>query len=246
MAQVVVHAAEQRSAVADGRVHYLALPRLLYLEQRGKNAGQQEHRTAAHIPHQVQGRRRRTVGVAHGVQQAREGDVVEVVARRGCQRAALAPAGHAPIDQLRVACQADIRPQPQALHDPRAEALDQHIGTVDQLQQYLIGPGLARVDDDTPPPTPQQTAVGAEKPSRMAIDTNHLRAHVCQHHRRERCRADRVHFHYFHTCQGSGHRRALSYRRMQTRYRSGKGIAGVSATRGCRTRSVIRCCVNLR
>ncbi|MCY1526140.1 hypothetical protein D9M68_611450 [compost metagenome] len=157
------------------------------------------------------------------MQQAREGDVVEVVARRGCQRAALAPAGHAPVDQLRVALQADIRAEPQALHDARAEALDQHIGTVDQLQQDLVGPRLARVDDDTAPPAPQQTAVRIEKSSRMAVDTDHLRTHVRQHHRGERCRADRVHFHYFHTCQGSGHRRALSCRHMQTRRRSANG-----------------------
>ncbi|MCY1519488.1 hypothetical protein D9M68_542410 [compost metagenome] len=179
----------------------------------------------------MQGRRRGAIGVPHGVQQARDRDVVEVVTRRGSQRTALPPAGHAPVDQLRIARQADIRTEPQALHDARAEALDQHIGTVDQLQQDLVGPGFARVDDDAPPPAPQQTAVRAEKPGRMAVDTGHLRAHVRQYHRGKRRRADRVHFHYFQTCQGSGHRRALSCRRMQTRYRPGKGIADVSATR---------------
>ncbi|MNM54716.1 hypothetical protein D3C81_658440 [compost metagenome] len=116
--------------------------------------------------------------------------------------------------------QTDIRTEPQTLHDAGTEALDQHIGTVDQFQQNVAGARLARIDGNAASTTAQQAAVGIEEIGDLAIDADHLRAHIGQHHRGERRRADRVHFHYFHTCQGSGHRCSLSCRRVHICRRS--------------------------
>ncbi|MCY1287539.1 hypothetical protein D9M70_365360 [compost metagenome] len=129
------------------------------------------------------------------------------------QRARLTPAGHAAIDQLRIALQTDIRTKAQTLHDAGAETLNQHIRTIDQLQQNVVGARLARIDSNAAPTATKQTAVGIEEMGDLTIDTNHFRAHIRQHHGGERCRADRVHFHYFHTRQGSCHRLVLSCRR---------------------------------
>ncbi|MNK72716.1 hypothetical protein D3C87_921990 [compost metagenome] len=126
-----------------------------------------------------------------------------------CQRPALTPTGHAPVDQLRITLKADLRPQAKTLHDAGAETFDQHVGAVDELQHHFGGAGFTRINRNAASPAPKQTAVGIEKTRRMTVNANDLRAHVRQHHGGERRGADRIHFHYFHTSQRSGHLRVL-------------------------------------
>ncbi|MNI73306.1 hypothetical protein D3C73_1293060 [compost metagenome] len=70
MAPVVIHAAKQCRAVADGGVHDLPQAGFLRLEQPGQNACEQKHRPAPHVAHQMQRRSRWPVGMAHGVEHA--------------------------------------------------------------------------------------------------------------------------------------------------------------------------------
>ncbi|MNT25299.1 hypothetical protein D3C72_1608130 [compost metagenome] len=128
---------------------------------------------------------------------------------RMCQWPRLAPTGHAPVDQPRITFKADLRPQAKALHHAGAEAFDQHVGAVDQLQQHFSGAGFTRINRNAAASAPEQAAIGIEKTGRMTVDANDLRAHVRQHHGGERRRTDRIHFNYFHTCQRSGHLRVL-------------------------------------
>ena len=72
---------------------------------------------------------------------AGERDVVDVVAGRGRERTVLAPAGHASVDEAGVARQAHVGPETEALGHPRAEALDQGVGLLDQAQDGLDGLG---------------------------------------------------------------------------------------------------------
>jgi len=55
------------------------------------------------------------------------------VACRVSQRTVLAPAGHSSDHQLGLKGQALGGPQPQALHHPRAKALDEDVSGADQL-----------------------------------------------------------------------------------------------------------------
>lgn len=90
-------------------------------------------------------------------------------ARRVGQRPALAPTGHAPIDQLAIAFKAGLRAQAKALHDAGPEAFDQHVGAVDEFQQHFSGAGLARVNRNAATTAPEQTAIGIEKTCRLTV-----------------------------------------------------------------------------
>lgn len=67
------------------------------------------------------------------------------------QRPSLAPARHAAIDQPEISPCAIYRPQAQALHDTRAEALDEAVRRLDQTQHRLDSRRLLEVEDDRVP-----------------------------------------------------------------------------------------------
>ncbi|MNN16389.1 hypothetical protein D3C81_1295250 [compost metagenome] len=101
--------------------------------------------------------------MSHGMQGTGDGDVVEVMPGDRRQRAVLAPAGHASVDQFRIALQANHRAHAQPLHHPGAEALDQHVGLVDQTQQHIHRPRFARVDANTAAATTDHAVVAIEE-----------------------------------------------------------------------------------
>ena len=142
------------------------------------------------------------------VQRAGERDVVDVVSGRLRERPVLSPAGHAAVDEPRVSLQANLRTEPETLHDAGAEAFDQRVGVLDDAKHRIRGAGLLQVDGKCPPP-----ALGGPLSSLAeeldvvramgAIDANHLGAHVGKHHGAERRRADTCHLDNFESCQRS-------------------------------------------
>jgi len=64
------------------------------------------------------------------------------------QRALLAPAGHAAVDEARVALERDVGPEAKALHHLRAEAFDQHVGGGDQVERLREMAGVLEVELD--------------------------------------------------------------------------------------------------
>ena len=66
-------------------------------------------------------------------------------------RAVLAPAGHAAVHELRVAGEADVGADAEALHDARAEALDERVGLLDEVEQRRHAVGVLEVDADGAP-----------------------------------------------------------------------------------------------
>ena len=56
------------AAVHHRGIDHLALPRTFPLVERRQDAGEQEHRSAAEVAHQVQWRNRAFTGTADGVQ----------------------------------------------------------------------------------------------------------------------------------------------------------------------------------
>ena len=71
------------------------------------------------------------------MESAREGDVVDIVARRLGHRALLAPPRHASVNEARVPFQADIRAEPETFHHARAEAFEDNIGLRDKVERSL-------------------------------------------------------------------------------------------------------------
>ena len=111
---------ERGGAVDHGGVDHLALAAALGVEQAAHHAEGEEHAAAAEVAHQVQRRHRRLAGPADRLERAGERDVVDVVAGPRRVRAVLAPAGHAAVDELRVAGEHRVGAEAEALHHARA------------------------------------------------------------------------------------------------------------------------------
>ena len=163
MAKKTVQRGQQRGdTIGDSGIHHLPLPRLPRLQQCCQYAQQQVHATAAKIADQVERRHGARVFGADGVQGTGQGDVIQIVSRRLRQWSLLPPAGHAPVNQARVALQAGPRAQAQFLGDPGAKTFDQHIAAFDQVEHGLHARGLFQIDGDGTSPAAQH--VGGCRP----------------------------------------------------------------------------------
>ena len=88
----------------------------------------------------------------------------------------------------------DVGTDSQSFHHLRAEALDQAVGGSNQIEQCGDAIWMLQVDGDVASAAQQHVvvrAVGGRAVDRIgALDADHLGAHVGQHHRCERARAD--------------------------------------------------------
>ena len=92
-------------------------------------------------------------------ERAGERDVVDVVAGGLRHRTVLAPAGHAAVDELRVAGEARVGAEAEPLGDAGPEALDQRVGLLDEREHRLDAVGLLQVDADRAPAAVQDLEV---------------------------------------------------------------------------------------
>ena len=207
--QGVDHAHQQGRAVGHRRVHHLATAGLAGVQPRGQHTQRQEHGAAAAVSHQVQ-RRHRLASAANAVQRARQRQIIDVVPHGGGQCAVLTPAGHPPVHQRRLARQAHLGPQAQALHHTGAKALNQHIGASDHRQRGVdVGrgfqiqrQGVARAIENIALWVKQ---LGHRPPGGgFALDAHHLGAQISQQHGRHRRRAQRGKLDHAHAVQRAG------------------------------------------
>ncbi|MNO80125.1 hypothetical protein D3C76_713170 [compost metagenome] len=119
--------AEHRDHVDDGRIDHLPLAGIARLEDGGNDAERQAEGADGVARHGRRWALRVAAAAAHP-EQAGQCDVVQVMPSGLGQRAVLAPAGHAAVDQARVLRQALLGAEAQALHHARAVALDQRVG----------------------------------------------------------------------------------------------------------------------
>jgi len=194
------HGEQRRHAVHDGGVDHLAPPGRGALDQGRADAVGHQHPPAAEVAEQVRGKGRRAAGPPQRVQGAGPGDVPDVVARRRGQRPVLSPPGHPGVDQPGIAAQADVGPGAQALGHPRPEALEQHVGRVDEPEQRVDGAGVLQVQHRGPAAAVQQLLLGPE-PSGGAVDAQHGRAGIGEHHGAERRGPDAREFEHPHPGQ---------------------------------------------
>jgi hypothetical protein len=119
-------------------------------------------------------------------------DVVDVVPGGLRQRALLAPAGHAAIDQLWVARERDVGSEPEPLHHAGPKALDQRVGLFEQVEHACDRGPVLQIKLDDPAPAGRhrlQILFHAD-----AIERHHIGAHVGEQHAGERPRADACEF----------------------------------------------------
>ncbi len=124
------------------------------------------------------------------MQGAGPGDVPDVVACGRGQRPVLPPPGHPGVDQPGIAAQADLGPGAQALGHPRPEALEQHVGGIDEPQQRVDSAGMLQVQHRGPAAAVQQLMLGPSPARAWTVDAQDGRACVGEHHGAEGCRAD--------------------------------------------------------
>ena len=185
---------QRGGAVHHGRVDHLALPGAAGLDQRARHPEGQVHAAAAEVADQVERRDRGVALASDAVQGAGQGDVVEVVAGGGGVGSVLAPAGHAAVDEARVAGQAVVGADAEPLGHAGPEPLQQCVGAVNQGKDRLDALGRLEVDADRAAPSVEQverrTLRVAAAHRRGPVHPDHVGAHVGQHHCAERPRPD--------------------------------------------------------
>ena len=100
------------------------------------------------------------------------------------QRAVPAPAGHPGVHQAGIALQAAVRTEPEPLQHARAEALQQHVGAVDQGAHLPALAGVLEVGHDRGAPAQHVVHRAGQLGRRPAgpVHPDHVRAEVGQLH----------------------------------------------------------------
>ncbi len=136
-----------------------------------------------------------------------ERDVVDVMSGRVRVRTVLAPAGHPPVDELRVAGQAVVGPDAESLGHARTEGLEQRVRLLDEAQDELDACGALQIDADRAPPALQHVRrrrLGIATVHTIgAIELDDVCTHVGQHERAERTRSDACDLDDLHARQGA-------------------------------------------
>jgi len=157
--------------------------------------------TAAEVADQVE----RWDGLLFGAdrgQRAGHRDIIDVMAGGLRQRAFLPPPGHAAIDQLRVARQHHVGPEPEPLHHAGAKTFDQRIGIGQQVQRLRDRRLVFQIELDDLAAADRdgfQILPGADP-----VERHDLGAHVGEHHAGKRTRADAGEFDDAKACQWAG------------------------------------------
>ena len=106
----------------------------------------------------------------------------------------LAPAGHAAVDEPRVAGEAHVGTDAEPLGDAGPEPLDQRVGPLDQAQHGLDALGVLEVDADRAPAPVEDVGRRRRRVAARhvagAVDADDVGAHVGEHHGAERAGTD--------------------------------------------------------
>ena len=113
-----------------------------------------------------------------------DGDVVHVVSGRLGIGPELTPAGHAAKDQFRIALQGHLGTQAEPLHDPGAEAFEDDVCGLEQLEAGLDGGWVLQVQAHGAP-APGGDVGRTASALALTVDPHHVRAKVRKEHAAE-------------------------------------------------------------
>lgn len=145
----------------------------------------------------------RLSGPADHGQSAGQSDVGDVVPGPFGERSVLAPAGHPPVHEPRIAGQRGIGADPEAFGDTRPVALDQDVGALGQIE-HRGGTALGlEVDEHRTLVAVGEVVRGVDAQPRAAgpVDPDDIGTEVGQEHRGERAGSDACQFDHPHPCQ---------------------------------------------
>src|SRR5205823_10710058 len=124
-------------------------------------------------------------------------------------RAVLAPAGHAPVHEARIACPADVGPESEPFGDTRAVALDEHVGALDEAEHGLDPVAALEIDGDRTPAPAEQIArrrhIVSLRNSNRPIDAHDIGAEIGQHHGGKRTGTDSGELDDTYSVEGTAH-----------------------------------------
>src|SRR5215472_8568660 len=128
------------------------------------------------------------------------------------QRPLLAPAGDPAIDEARIAHEAVLGAEAEPLHDPRTEALDQGVGTLNEPQGQCRSSLALQIERHGRAAAQQQIVAQLTLEPEIAwfrpVDAQHARAEIGEQHSAHRSRPDAGEFNNFDAGERS-HRRLL-------------------------------------
>ena len=92
--------------------------------------------------------------------------------------------GHAAVDEARVPLEAGIGSETEALHHTRAEAFEEPVGAVDQIEHQRNSVRVLQIHPDAAPSSREEIAGGvrSEGVGARTHHADHLGAHVRKHH----------------------------------------------------------------
>ncbi len=188
----VEHGREVGGAVHDGGVDDLSGAGVAGVPEGGEDTYDEVERAAGVVAEEVGRGVRRAVGGPGHAEGAGHGDVADVVPGGPRERALLAPAGHPPVDERGVAGQRRLGSHAQPLGDAGAEALEEDVGPLDEVEHGAGAVGGLEVDEDGP-----LVAIGdvvrrvdAQPRAAGAVDAHDVGTEVAEQHGRERARPD--------------------------------------------------------
>lgn len=187
--------------VDDGRVHDLA-PAAggAGVLEGGEHTDDEIERAARVVADEIGRDGGRLAGLADHGEGAGERDVGDVVVGPLGERPVLAPAGHPPVDEPRIAGQRRVGTDTEAFGDARPVALDQDVGALDQIEHpggSVLG---LEVDEHGAFVAVGEVVRGVDAQPRTAgpVDPDDVGAEVGQEHRGERAGSDACQFDHPH------------------------------------------------
>lgn len=196
--------------VDDRRVHDLAGPALTAGMLQGcEHSDDKIERAAGVVADEVGRDGRRLVGLTDHAEGAGDGDVRDVVSGALGERSLLAPAGHPPVHQARIAGEALLRPDAEPFGDTGAVALDQYVCPLDQIEDLAGAVRRLEVDQHGSLVAVGEVVRRIDVQPRAAgpVDPYDIGAEVGQEHGGERTGPDARQFDHSHSGQRAVARR---------------------------------------
>lgn len=130
-------------------------------------------RAAAQVAHLQTGHGRSAIGLCTEAQHTGDRRVVEIVAGTITIWSILTVTADAAEHELRIPFVQGAEADPEAIHDPRPEALHDHVRAVDEMEKYLTSQGVLEIDRQRP-----LVAVDGVEHRGAALDEGRHPAHV--------------------------------------------------------------------
>mgnify|MGYP003345831851 CR=1 FL=1 len=172
------------------RIDDLAATARPCFDDRGQHTEREECTTAGEVAEQIQRCDRATRRRTDRSEYTGQRDVVEIVTRRGCQRALPTPTGHTTIGEPRVECVTVGGTEAESLHHTGTKTFDERIAARDELPRDVECCVFFEVECDAAATAAEHPMPRVEAPCVVTIDADDVGAEIGEQHAGVRGRTD--------------------------------------------------------